>query len=196
MRKKRQLSDVIRQEHENQSDSSASAEKLENSAPEEQTTAKKTTQGRSRASKPAENPLDKEVTRLTAAVEAAEKRASELGDRVASLEGELETQKKLAATLQDKLQQASEREKELEEQKKLVAKLYSKVEDAKNLESELEEQKKLAASLSEQLKQASEQKSSLNTVASSSIQHRPIGRLAAVNQTSTTLTNEVIGWFD
>jgi chromosome segregation ATPase len=196
MRKKRQLSDVIRQEHENQSAPSASAEKLENAAPEEQTTAKKTTQGRSRASKPAENPLEKEVTSLMAAVEAAEKRAKELSDRSASLEEELEAQKNQVATLQSKLQQAADLEKELQEQKQLVAKLYKKVEDAKNLESELKEQKQLVANLSKELEQANEQKSSLNTVASSSIQHRPIGRLVAVNQTSTTLTNEVIGWFD
>jgi predicted RNase H-like nuclease (RuvC/YqgF family) len=183
MRKKRSISDLLREEVKGTP---------ANATPEGDRASNRETVTTSSSSKPRSH-SENQVKELTNALESAIKRATSLENQVTSLESELEAQKNLVATLQNQLQQATEIKTKLEEKEQLVQKLYL----------ELEEQKQLVEKLYAELQQAQEQQEVKNsdrlvvqTVSTYGIDPRPIGPYLAANQPSLVLSNEEIGWFD
>ncbi|MCU0532763.1 MAG: hypothetical protein MUD14_02570 [Hydrococcus sp. Prado102] len=204
--KKRNLSDLLREEIQHTEDSSTPSVEPQKQADEGQTASSKgkevkSSSTRSRRGAPTNQSEDK-IKELTSALESAQQRAKSLESQVASLESELQTQKNLVETFESQLQQKTEIETELEEQKQLVHKLYSELGKIDTVLTELEEQKQLVERLSTELEETrsalplSTEESPAKSVSLSKIPSKQIARFIAVNQSPTILSNEDIGWFD
>lgn len=201
--KKRQLSDLIRDE--------ASQEvKSQETAPEtiDQPTeiADMSSTSRSRMTKAQ---LDELVTELTTALDAEKKQVSTLQAQIETLENDLKDKTELINNLQTQLHEASQYQTELAEQKQLVEKLYAQLQKQEDIAIQVEERNQVIESLKAELEKV---KNTTNSPSQSSgivakkevkkesaltRQARELEPFAAPEVTKQKqLTNEDIGWFD
>lgn len=219
MRKKRSVSDLLREEIKKKPDSDSVPANLEPEPAQPPSDASEVApQSRAKRAPDTPNPLEKIVSDMNVTLEGEKKRASALHSQITLLEAELKTQKDLVKKLSDELAQAKALQPELEAQKELVKKLFTQLQEAQTLQTELEEEKKLVSKLYVQLQKAEtvnaeleEQKQlvqqlsaqlegessmEVSTTATYGIQPYRYTRYVAVSAPSTELSNEDIGWFD
>lgn len=125
-------------------------------------------------------------------------------EKANQLQLQLEEQKALVKKLTIDLKQANNYHKLLETEKEKVKIMTEKIKNLGTLEQELAEQKVLVTKLYGELQQAQQKpietpppaKLAVKSTPSGIIPVHRIGRYVAPAQTPSTLTDEVIGWFD
>ncbi|WP_009543799.1 hypothetical protein [Crocosphaera subtropica] len=186
---KKELSDLIREEAKNNSESTS--ETLQTPT---------VPSNRTRMTKAQ---LDELITQLNQALQQEKKQVDTLQHQVKTLETEINDERELSSRLQNELKEAEDYQSQLNEQKQLVEKLYTQLQQKEELAVELAEKNELIATLQAKLQEtpqplATTESSQELLVKETALtrQARELEPFAAPASASKPLTNEDIGWFD